>query len=118
MMLRDMAQPLAFDSSSPGLVSSPLRESMTEDVAHVALHDDREAIVQDAVETARDATGSDSAFAAARDTDGSAYPIEELTGIAEPGFRGLVIRPGRGLGGQVLAERRPRTVDDYLAESS
>jgi signal transduction histidine kinase len=91
---------------------------MTDDAAHVALHDDREAIVHDAVHTARAATGSDSAFAAVRNADGSAYPMEDLTGIAEPGFRGLAIRPGRGLGGQVLSERRPRTVDDYLAESS
>jgi GAF domain-containing protein len=91
---------------------------MATDVAHVALHDDRETIVRDAVGTARSATGSDSAFAAVRNSDGTGYDIEELEGIAEPGFRQLSILPGRGLGGQVLSERRTRTVDDYLSESS
>lgn len=91
---------------------------MTEDVTHVALHDDPETIVHDAVRTARAATGSDSAFAAVRDADGTAYAIQDVTGISEPAFLQIAIRPGRGLGGQVLAEHRPRTVDDYLAEST
>jgi GAF domain-containing protein len=118
MMQRDMARLSAFDRTSPGIEASSPRESMAYDLAHVALHDDREAIVRDAVQTARAATGSDSAFAAVRNADASAYAIQELTGIAEPGFRDLAIRPGRGLGGQVLSERRPRTLDDYLAAST
>lgn len=89
---------------------------MTDDVTHVALHDDAKTIVHDAVQTARAATGSDSAFAAVRNADGTAYAIQDVTGITEPDFFALAIRPGRGLGGQVLAEARPRTVDDYLAE--
>jgi signal transduction histidine kinase len=91
---------------------------MATDVAHVALHDDREQIIRDAVRTAGRVTGADSAFAAVRNADGTAYDIAEVDRIAEAGFRGLAIRPGRGLGGQVLAERRPRTVEDYLSENS
>src|SRR4051794_14449428 len=76
--------------------------SMDTDVAHVALHDDRESIVRDAVLTAREATASDSAFAAVRNADGSAYGMDEVHGIQmESRFRALAILPRRGLGGQV-----------------
>jgi signal transduction histidine kinase len=114
-----------FDKTPAGLKASCPRaahpggeDSMATDVAHVALHDDRERIVRDAVQTARRLTSSDSAFAAVRNSDGTAYDIAETDRIVEPAFRRLAIRPGRGLGGQVLAEGRSRTVDDYLNESS
>jgi signal transduction histidine kinase len=121
MIAAAMARPIAqfpLDRISVASQASPARPPVAEDVAHVALHHDRETIVRDAVETARVITGADSAFAAVRNPAGTAYQIGALQGIAEPGFLHLAIRPGRGLGGQVLSERRPRTVEDYLAETS
>jgi len=88
------------------------------DVAHVALHDDRETIVGDAVRTAKAAAAADSAFAAVRSDTSGGYDIADVDGISEPAFLQLSIKSGRGLGGQVLAERRSRTVDDYLSEPS
>jgi signal transduction histidine kinase len=91
---------------------------MGHDLAHVALHDDRESIVADAVSTAKRVAGVDSAMAAVLNEEASAFQMSELDGIVDPAFDGLPIRPGRGLGGQVASERRPRTTDDYLAETS
>ena len=91
---------------------------MANSFAHVALHDDREAIAADAVRTAKSVVGADSAMGAIRNGDGSAFLMQELDGVVEPALRGLPIRPGRGLGGQVLAERRLRTTDDYQSEPS
>jgi signal transduction histidine kinase len=91
---------------------------MAADVAHVALHDDRETIVRAALLAAKEVAEADSAFAAVRNEVDDGYDIGELDGISDPGFSQLTIRSGRGLGGAVLAERRPRTVDDYATEPS
>lgn len=91
---------------------------MPTDILHVALHDDRDEIVGDALRTAKEVAGADSAFAAVRGGSGAAYDINVVDGIHEPEFLRLSIKNGRGLGGQVLAERRARTVDDYLTEPS
>ena len=91
---------------------------MAADVAHVALHDDPDTIVRAAMHTAKEVAGADSAFAAVRNQAGDGYDIGERDGISDPGFSELTIRSGRGLGGKVLAERRARTVDDYVTESS
>jgi signal transduction histidine kinase len=107
---------LGFDSASPSV--HPGGGPMAHDVAHVALHDDRESIVSDAVRTAKRVAGADSAMGAVRNEDASAFNMSELDGIVDPAFRGLPIRPGRGLGGQVASERQPRKTDDYLAETS
>ena len=95
-----------------------MQDQQQSDLAHVALHDDREAIVRDAVRTAKELAGADSAFAAVRSEESGAHDIIELDGISEPAFHRLSIKSGLGLGGQVLAEHRARTVDDYLTEST
>ncbi len=91
---------------------------MTDDIAHIALHDDRETIVTDAVRTLRQNLGYESAFAALLAEQRDGYHMDVVDGITDPRFRELLIRPGRGLGGQVLAEHRGRAVDDYLSEST
>jgi DNA-binding CsgD family transcriptional regulator len=37
-------------------------------------------------------------------------------GLYEPAWDGVDVRPGRGLGGRVLVERRPRVSSDYLED--
>jgi signal transduction histidine kinase len=91
---------------------------MRDELAHVALHDDRERIVEDAMRTARQLAGADSALAAVRSEDGDGFDMTGVDGVTEPGFRSLRIRMGLGLGGQVAAEAQPRALDDYVSEST
>jgi signal transduction histidine kinase len=91
---------------------------MPNEIAHVALHDDRDSIVHSAVQTARELSGSDIASAAIRDETGTAYQMDVLSGIIGPRFGEISVLPGRGLGGQVLAEQHTRTTNDYLSEPS
>jgi DNA-binding CsgD family transcriptional regulator len=42
-----------------------------------------------------------------------AVRLDELLGVRTPSLRNLEVRAGAGLGGRVLAERRPASVDDY-----
>ena len=69
---------------------------MTEAAAHVALHDDRETVIHDAVVTARRAVGADSAMAAVANDAGS-YEMRVSDFVREPRFREMVIRRGLGL---------------------
>jgi len=85
-------------------------------LAHIALHRQREAILDDAVSTARRLTGVDSAFGAVRRESGS-YAVSHRDGLADPGWQQVRVMPGRGLGGQVLSERRPYGCSDYMRES-
>jgi DNA-binding CsgD family transcriptional regulator len=88
-----------------------------EPLAHIALHDRAEDVLADAVATARRIAGSSSAFAAVAAPSG-AYRMDIRAGISEPAFRGVEVRLGRGLGGRVLAERRPFASGDYPADES
>lgn len=70
-----------------------------------------------ALAMAREVCVAESAFAAVRD-DAGAFPLDVRLGLTEPGWPQVTIRTGRGIGGQVLCDRRARTTDDYLAEPS
>ncbi|HEV2376384.1 MAG TPA: histidine kinase [Streptosporangiaceae bacterium] len=56
--------------------------------------------------------GADSTFVAVADVTG-AYPMSITDGIRDPRFTEIVVRPGAGLGGQVLLRGRPCGVADY-----
>jgi signal transduction histidine kinase len=55
---------------------------------------------------------ADSAFAAVAEPAGG-YPMLVTEGVRDGRFRSIVVRPGAGLGGQVLLQRRPLSVADY-----
>lgn len=90
----------------------PARQSL----AHIALHRHREAILADAVATARSLTGADSTFGAVLRESGT-YSITLRDGLSDPRWQQIQVRPGRGLGGQVLSEARPYASSDYLRDS-
>lgn len=56
--------------------------------------------------------GVDSAFVAVAGAGGD-YPMVITDGIRDPRFRDIRVRPGAGLGGQVLLRGRPHRVADY-----
>jgi signal transduction histidine kinase len=89
---------------------------MTDEFAHVALHDDRQAIVEDAMRTARQVAGADSALVAVRSDNGDRYQMTAVDGVTDPGLSALTIRPSLGLGGRVATEGRPCALDDYASE--
>jgi DNA-binding CsgD family transcriptional regulator len=91
-------------------------QTSRESLAHIALHRRREAILADAVATARRMTRADSAFGAVRRKSGT-YAMTLLDGLHNPHWQQVRVAPGRGLGGQVLTEQRPYTCSDYLCES-
>ncbi len=90
---------------------------IVDSLAHIALHASPDAVVRDAVATARRLTGADTAYAAVASGHG-AYPMTTLEAISDARWSRLRIAPGRGLGGKVLAERRPCRTADYLEEST
>jgi len=59
--------------------------------------------------------GSDSSFVALAGP-ASAYPMSITDGIRDPRFREITVRPGTGLGGQVLLTGHPHRVADYLRD--
>jgi signal transduction histidine kinase len=89
---------------------------MTDEFAHVALHDDCQQIVEDAMRTARQVAGADSALVAVRSADGDTYQMTAVDGVTDPGLKALTIRPSLGLGGRVATEGRPCALDDYVSE--
>ena len=68
-----------------------------------------------AVDAARRIAGADAAFAALRD-DRGAYPVRTRLGLREPEWTRVAILGGRGMGGLVLTDRRPRASHDYARE--
>jgi signal transduction histidine kinase len=70
-----------------------------------------EDVLRAAVDLSRSVVQSDSAFAAT--PEGDAMRLSISTGARDPRFHQVRIAPGRGLGGQVLEQRRPMRVDDY-----
>jgi signal transduction histidine kinase len=68
---------------------------------------------------AADATRSlltvDTSFVAVSDGSGG-FPIDITNGIRDMRFRTITVRPGLGVGGQVLLRRAPFSVDDYASD--
>lgn len=69
-------------------------------------------ILAAAAQISRQILGVDSTFVAVVSQPGD-YPMSITEGICDPRFREIVVRPGAGLGGQVLLRRRPHRVADY-----
>ncbi len=88
-----------------------------ESLAHIALHERAQDVLDDAAATARRVIGVPSAFAAVAQPGGG-YPMAVRHGLAEPGWARVDVRPGRGLGGRVLQERQPVVARDYLEDST
>lgn len=65
-----------------------------------------------AVEVSRKVLSADTTFAAVGDRDGN-YPITIMSGIRDPRFGGITVRPEAGLGGQVLLRKQPVGTGDY-----
>lgn len=79
----------------------------------IGQHESPPEILAAAAQVARRVLGTDSTFLAVADPSG-AYPMSITDGIADPAFREITIRPGTGLGGQVLLRGHPHRVADYL----
>lgn len=75
--------------------------------------EDPPAILAAAATVTRRVLSTDSTFVAVADQSG-AYPMSITDGIADARFREITVRPGTGLGGQVLLWGRPHRVADYL----
>lgn len=88
-----------------------------ESLAHIALQPRPEDVLADAVATARRLTGADSAFGAVARRSG-AFAMTLRDGLADPRWARIAVREGRGLGGRVLAERRPCVAEDYLHDAT
>lgn len=86
-------------------------------LAPIALASDPAGVLERAVEAARRTCGADAAFAAVRDEAGR-YPVDVRLGLRDPGWSGVRIRARRGVGGQVMTDRRPRTSENYLEDPS
>ena len=78
----------------------------------VGLHASPADILAASAQVSRLILGTDSAFVAVAGPDGS-YPMTITDGIHDERFREILIRPGAGLGGQVLLRQRPHLVADY-----
>ncbi|MFF4806343.1 GAF domain-containing sensor histidine kinase [Streptomyces sp. NPDC001351] len=85
-------------------------------VKAIALQRTPAAVVQAAVDVARDTLGSDVAFAAVG-SGSTEFPIASAKGIRDPRWSSIVVRPHTGLGGEVLARERPMIVADYATDS-
>ena len=81
----------------------------------IALQRTPAAVIQTAVDVARDALGSDVAFAAVA-AGAAEFPIAAARGIRDPRWSSIVVRPHTGLGGEVLALERPMIVADYATD--
>ncbi|GHB59183.1 hypothetical protein GCM10010306_060870 [Streptomyces umbrinus] len=82
----------------------------------IALQRTPASVIQTAVDIARDELGSNVAFAAV--ADGSAkFPISSTSGVHDPRWSSIVVRPHIGLGGEVLALGHPMIVADYATDA-
>jgi len=78
----------------------------------VGLHQTTPEILAASAQVGRRILGVDSSFAAIATTGGD-YPMLITDGIRDARFREITVRPGAGLGGQVLLRGRPHSVADY-----
>jgi len=74
-------------------------------------------IMAAAAEVSRQILGVDSTFVAVIGQTGH-YPMTITDGIRDPRFREIIVRPGAGLGGQVLLRGQPHRVADYGSDST
>ena len=93
-----------------------------ERLAEIAVEDSADAIFQSTVRLTRRSLGLKAAFVATA-TDGTpssadARTINQRDGLTHPAWGSVVIRPGRGLGGQVMSEVRPLVTANYLEDST
>lgn len=79
----------------------------------VGLHQTTPEILAACAQVSREILGADATFAALAGPAG-AYPMSVTDGIRDLRFREITVRPGTGLGGQVLLRRRPHRVAEYL----
>lgn len=86
-------------------------------LAHIALHQTADDVLADAVATARRLTSAAAAFGAVARRSGT-FAITLRDGLTDPRWAWIAVRDGRGLGGRVLAERRPVVAEDYLYDGS
>ena len=77
---------------------------------------DSAAILGDAVARLRRTGGIPVAFAGHTSGPGDRVILSQLSGTATDRLRGLAIREGCGLGGQVMLSGRPQFVNDYLTD--
>ena len=75
---------------------------------------DDSAEIRAALPVLRRGTGLPVVFGGAVRASGRLH-YSELSGAGTDAIRGLVVQPGRGLGGQALTSARPAWVPDYLA---
>lgn len=95
----------------------------------IALQRTRHDVLRTALGFARDAWGAGGAFAAsnpdaaavrgtATDRAPVPFPVGARIGLDASCWADVAVRAGRGLGGRVLQDRRPRTSDDYVRDGS
>jgi len=72
-------------------------------------------ILAASAQVSRRLLGADSTFADIADTADN-YPMLITDGIRDARFREITVRPGAGLGGQVLLRGRPHSVADYARD--
>ena len=86
-------------------------------LADIAMQESAEAVLRRAVEAARRICDADATFAALRDDNGD-YRVRVRLGLREAEWDRIAIAGGRGMGGLVLSDRRPRTSHDYARDPS
>lgn len=84
----------------------------------IAVQETAPAILQAAVDGAKEILQTDVTFGAAASHDSDAYLISSTNGPFGRRFREIVIPPMFGLGGRVAVTRRPMAVHDYLTDRS
>lgn len=78
------------------------------------LFDDDSRLIGRALAELRDATGLSLAFGGVV-TDEGQVRLDEFAGVTKGALRGVGLAYGQGLGGRVVAMRRPMAVNDYVA---
>ncbi|MBM2821274.1 MAG: two-component sensor histidine kinase [Thermoleophilia bacterium] len=82
----------------------------------IAVQQTPPAILQAAVDGAKQALQTDVTFGAIASQENGAYSMSATHGAFGPRFREIVIPPMIGLGGRVAVVRRPMAVHDYLTD--
>lgn len=77
---------------------------------------DRPEIVSAVLRAAASSLRPQAVFATSATASG--HVMSERADLRDPGWERLVVRPGRGLGGRVIEEKRPISIGDYFDDSS